>query len=407
MMCGGKCGLCISRGDDYVTCVGICKREFHIKCTEVYKIQSLYDSMKKIKNVVYKCDQCITGDKQILNIFDILMTEFKKVETKNDQQFKCIISRLDKMDVTLSVSKKNVTDEFVKMNESVLESERNIRSELAKVADDIPSDTMKWNDVVKRKKIKKKIDPVVIIKPINKAYERDNIKKTLCKNVDPTKFNLKGMSNVADNGIVIRCNDEESQEKLIIEAKKNLGDDIAVSKPKKIQPRIKIIRVKNPDDCDDKFIKQLKLQNPSISNAELRVVKREKIYNKGKIDNDKFNMIMEINSEAYHNIMIDNRMKHQWEIYKVVDHISIKRCYNCNGFNHNATNCKKKLSCAQCAGEHKVNECKSSIKKCINCVVRNEKSELNLDVNHNVWDKCCKVYQRKLSVAKLGINYVQ
>lgn len=405
MLCGANCGLGIGRSDEYVTCAGICKQEFHVKCTDIHKVHSLYDTMKKLRTVVYKCDHCIHGDKQMINVFEKLMTEFKKNELKNDERYKLLNLRLDKIDNAFSTSKKCVTEEIVRMNESVVESEKNLRIEIAKVVEEKNNcEISKWNEVVK-KKPKKKADPVVVIKPINADINRVDVKKSLKKNVDPTKFNVKGIVNIADNGVVIRCDNNETQEKLISEVVKNMGNEFTAKKPEKINPRVKILRVVNPEVDDDDFIAQLKKQNDILMNEAIKVVKRDAIYNKGIKDNDKFNVIIEINCETYQKIMNDKRLKHQWEVYRVVDHIAIKRCFKCLGFNHIASKCTKRQACANCAGEHKTNECSSTIKKCINCVSKNKKLNIGLDENHNVWDKSCKVYQRSLTVSKRAIHY--
>ena len=105
--------------------------------------------------------------------------------------------------------------------------------------------------------------------------------------------------------------------------------------------------------------------------------------------------------------MRKRRIKHNFEIYKVVDNIYVKRCYNCFGFNHNASDCKNAMACPRCAGNHKSDQCQSQFKRCVNCMKVNENLNLSLDTNHESWDKRCHVYKNKLEKSKNIFGYKQ
>ncbi|CAD6210656.1 GSCOCG00012789001-RA-CDS, partial [Cotesia congregata] len=47
--------------------------------------------------------------------------------------------------------------------------------------------------------------------------------------------------------------------------------------------------------------------------------------------------------------------------------VSILRCYKCCGYHHFAKDCQSEAVCRKCAGKHKEEECKSNLKKCVNC----------------------------------------
>lgn len=102
--------------------------------------------------------------------------------------------------------------------------------------------------------------------------------------------------------------------------------------------------------------------------------------------------------------MKEKKLRHQFSLYKVVDNIYVRRCYKCCGFNHIAANCKNKIACSRCAGDHKYNECKERKEKCINCMMMNEKLKMNLKINHNAWAKECIVYKRKVESSKKALD---
>lgn len=62
--------------------------------------------------------------------------------------------------------------------------------------------------------------------------------------------------------------------------------------------------------------------------------------------------------------MADTRHKLQ-----CFEHIRAIQCLKCYAFGHVAVNCRNKLTCKRCAGEHKEGECKVHITevKCANC----------------------------------------
>jgi len=211
----------------------------------------------------------------------------------------------------------------------------------------------------------------------------------------------------SNNSVVIRCHDTETQEKLINDISTNI-ENVTAEKPKLYVPRIKILRVCDPEKEDNELMSQLCKQNSEYGMENAKIVKREAVFNKGKIKEGVENIIIELDkSEVYKKIMNDGKMRHQFEIYKVVDNINIMRCYNCYGFHHKAKDCKNEMACSKCAGPHKGSECKDKDVKCINCIMANKKLNLELDTNHDAWSKECKVYIQKLEKSKKALSYMK
>lgn len=105
---------------------------------------------------------------------------------------------------------------------------------------------------------------------------------------------------------------------------------------------------------------------------------------------------MEVDGALHENMMKEGYVYIKWDRCKIFDLISVRRCYNCSGFNHNASICKRNVACPRCSGDHVIKECTSSIVCCINCVMANDRLNLGLDVSHEAWNRNCEVYKRRV-----------
>ena len=88
------------------------------------------------------------------------------------------------------------------------------------------------------------------------------------------------------------------------------------------------------------------------------------------------------------------------------DAVEIKRCYQCNGFNHTSKTCKsKEPSCPRCAESHLLKDCNAVELKCSNCAAFNRKNHNeDLNVDHAVWEyQKCISYQRMLEKIKQDV----
>lgn len=72
----------------------------------------------------------------------------------------------------------------------------------------------------------------------------------------------------------------------------------------------------------------------------------------------------------------------------------INRCYKCLGYNHPAKECKNKLACIKCGGEHKADACKSKELSCVNCVEYAKRTNENIDTKHHAFAHKCVCTQR-------------
>ena len=112
------------------------------------------------------------------------------------------------------------------------------------------------------------------------------------------------------------------------------------------------------------------IQKLSKSNVKVNKVQRLKF--KG---NPTQKVVVEFDQEQDMNIALFNgiyfgRIRIRCEPFRPTPPVT--QCYQCQGFNHVAKDCKSKVQCMRCAGPHKSSECTEKDKdsfspKCINC----------------------------------------
>lgn len=388
-LCGKKCLKAVNI-DEALRCER-CLVYYHQECVDLQK--QLCNSIVKWKtpNVIFRCQRCVDkADEMNKTMINAMTSEFKKLEARNNERFMNVLTKIENIEKTLNSSEKKVVDEIVKA---------------------VEDNNGTWSDVVgKKKKKTKTTDHVVVIKPKNKDQNRDETRKSLENAIDPIEFTVKGLSNAANNGVIIRCENTEDCDKLIDEATKKMGNAYEINKPEKRKPRFKILKVIQPDDDDETLIREIKSQNRIIDDEshKIEIIKREQVKVKGENIEDCFNIVVQASGETFKKVMSEGngRLFVGWRNYKVVDNVYIRRCYKCYGFNHDAKDCKSKIACSSCSLPHMRKDCKNNEEKCINCVSTNKRLGTKLSENHNVWSKECSVYMRKLATSKRAISYI-
>lgn len=397
--CAAKgCREELKEDDEYVRC-GICYlKMYHLKCAEIPKLNGLNDVMKSSDCIMYRCKNCVMNDTRVVNVIEQILSEIKNMQSKYEESNSAVIKRIVELESALKKNGKNMSDEISKVDKKIQESNGKIFDVITKNADE--NNDGKWSQVVKRKR--KSCHPV-IVRPTENCSEmsHDGVKKKLNDILNPSELRTSGIRNAYNNSIIITCDDEQTQDKIIDEISKN-ECNLAVSKPKEFVPRIKLIRVRDATEDDDEVvIENLRQKNKSIEFKDPKILKREKIMQKGKVVDNVVNIVMEVNREDYDKIMTEKVLKYGWSIVKVVDNIYLRRCYKCFGFNHKANECKNERACPECAENHAKGMCnKRSQKKCINCVSANNKHNMKFATNHTAWSKDCKIYQQKMKVSK-------
>lgn len=398
--------------DVIVPCAGSCPREFHLKCTGM--TDDDYEVLKKYKNVTFRCDSCLALGEEMKKSVDQINTKINRILTsvisKQSQMEVALSERIGKVENLLQESGKTVINEMSRVVDKVTKVVEEKSSEMSRVLDfSRANETVmvdNENEWTKIEKKKKKKDKVVLITPAAQQ-SRINLKKSLRTSIDASKLRVNGMSNAAKNGIAVECDDEESCDKLMEELKEKFGEEVEAKRPRKFTPRIKMLRVNDPEIADIHFISQLKHHNECLKDATITVIRREIVRKRGQVVAGVFNMVLEIDEPSYDKVMAEQKLKHHFEVYKVVDNIYIRRCYKCFGFNHQRDECRNDLACSRCAESHDGRECQAVIKKCINCIKFNERCGTNFDVNHDAWASHCEVFKQQLERSRKKFAHIK
>lgn len=407
--CGhADCIRKLMEGAAVIRCAGLsCGKEFHIECTEITKCD--YEVFKRYQCISYRCPDCLIFDNEmknsVLKLNQKMSSVLTSVISKQSKMEIALSERISKIENVMHESGKSIVSEMTKMVDEVTKVVDEKSTEMTRVMEQtIVENDSEWHKVEKKKKKPK--DKVIVITP-SSNQSRTELKKSLRSSIDASKFNVNGISRTSKNGIAVKCKDDESIDKLIEEVRAKFGEDVNTKRPKEMTPRIKILRVNDPELCDKAFIDQLKIRNPFLTDSNMNVLRRENVKRNGMIIDGVFNMVLEVDGESYEKIMTEKKLKHHFEVYRVVDSIYIRRCYQCWGFNHHRIDCKNDLACPKCAGNHEAKECNNETKKCINCIKFNERVGTSLDFNHDVWSSQCGVFKKKLERSRKLFANVQ
>lgn len=246
--------------------------------------------------------------------------------------------------------------------------------------------------------------PSLIIKPKRKQ----NSKKTeadLHKNIKPSaiQVKVKNTKEINDGGIIIKCSTKDDIDKLQKEAQRALSSDYEVHISKLKSPRLKIVDVspKYTETSLNQIEDDLRNQNSIILDSDhLKVVHMKEHKNKNKKT-----IYLECSPELFHRCIRNGRVYLGWEGYRIYEDITVRKCYNCQGYNHKGESCKNQLACGYCMGSHETKQCSKPFKKCANCTSANSRYNKNHDVSHETNDPLCPSYKYMLGLLRGRIDY--
>lgn len=155
---------------------------------------------------------------------------------------------------------------------------------------------------------------------------------------------------------------------------KNNAEDIAYGN----------IREKLEDAHLDPATKTLLEGILSKTDVEVRVIR--KIETKmGKV-----NWLLDIDADCKKVLLNMKRICVDYERYRVVEFVSITRCFKCQKYGHMANNCDGETQCVKCAGNHLLRDCKSETIRCANCY----HSEADGDCAHRADSADCPEFKK-------------
>lgn len=113
-----------------------------------------------------------------------------------------------------------------------------------------------------------------------------------------------------------------------------------------------------------------------------------------------YNCIIQVDGETFKKLMNEKKIFVGWDRCRVTECVDLLRCYNCSGFQHKSSECKRTKACPRCAENHDLKECKQEKRECANCKFAVHTYHLKLNVDHEAWSPECPTFLRKLNVQR-------
>lgn len=344
----GKCSHCekiISERDTHLKCAS-CDWQTHAKCDERHsnvKTRIAEVTYQEIVKLGFKwyCKNCTPG---------VSSSSSPSSESEMLIEMRKICKRLDKIESVLSPSEPSTTYASVTKN----------------------------------------VEKEIVIK--SKEGDSSQLMQKVTNTIDPVKNKISGFYLMEEGKKCILKTRHGDIEKIATEIKK-IDKNLEVRPMKKRKPRLKLIGqggVSFELKSDKEIVKSLKTQNECIKETdEIKIVK--------KIPDDD-SLIIETCHKTYKALLKSGYVLLGFMRCRVVDANTVPRCYKCSQLSHFEKSCtSNEVCCPKCGEEHRLKDCDSDFKWCINCYNENKHNHRNLDVDHAAYDrkKCTTLIHRQ------------
>lgn len=349
------CALCADNfivNTRYIKC-DRCVKFYHLVCVRVK--EQLLKFKQELSNIKWFCNSCLSG---------------------------------------VEASLKNPAEEI---------NSREILERTEKLINLIQKQQPKFSDVVKNN-----VQPPLIIRPKNSRQDSAVTKNVLEQKINPADIaaSVSKIKQVSNGCVVVQCENKQSLESFKKQTENTLGRDYEITTAKMLNPKIKILNVKEEQLRDtDQFLTNLTAQNLCDDlNKNIKCIKK---YKTPKNREGTCNVILELNTEQFTYLTNKSQFVYvEWNKYKYFEFISVLRCFKCWKFGHRAERCTSVVVCPLCSQNHKKEECKSLNFECVNCKYAKEVIKItNITTNHHVFDTNCPSYQRQIDSSKNKIEY--
>ena len=241
-------------------------------------------------------------------------------------------------------------------------------------------------------------ESAIIVTSNDTNVEDVSVREKLIECVNPEVAKVSGLIKLANNSCVLKTKSSDV-ESVMSNLRNNLGEKFDVKMISKKNPRVKIVGFDNVNDIDnDQIINAVKNQNDHIfvPSDEIKLVK----ILKNRVRESELSLIVEICPRLHKSLLCEKVVSILFSRCRVYDAIDVPRCFKCSKLGHYEVKCQHDTCCPKCAGKHKLKECDSENKKCINCVDANMKYKLKNNVNHSAFDRKCPTMLARLNRTK-------
>lgn len=262
-------------------------------------------------------------------------------------------------------------------------------------------------------------DFAVLVSPIEPSMDVEVVKQAIKDRCRTNKdLPIPGDVVITKNRQVILRMSSRSDTEIISNAlreEENLKDKVKINVPRKRRERLLILSV-DPDIQEDTvrhtlestlsevvggdslhrgLTNRLNSQNLDAQTREaLQDLFKETapevhIIKNIKTRNGKVNWLIDVEKNYRDYLIQRKRICIDFERYRVVDFVSITRCFKCQAFGHYAGTCTRDTHCVKCSGPHILKDCKETEVVCCNCYFENSSG----DCSHRADSPDCPVYK--------------
>lgn len=390
-----------------------CNNHYHVKCITKLELSSeaffkadeavaIIKVLSIAKGLYWMCDECSDkvqseDDESFINASEdapppAALTEILNLIVDIQSTMNQLVNDVKslKKDINEREQKENAREAAYAKQVDELKSE----IEVMKAGRQVANTSSSYSDVLKEA-LKEPMKSIEIRPKDSEKNDRTGTSKRVVQAVDVVAQRVSRVEPAASQGVRISTSTANSGE-LMRKLQATLSNSFEIIEPGERRVKVKIVNFDNFNGLkEDEIATAVRAQNGELINDNeeftvLKIIKHYKIV-------DRFTIIAEISQSAYKKIMKRQMLVISLSMCKVLDLLSVARCFKCSRYGHMAAACKSAtLSCPKCSGNHALKDCDADARNCVNCRDANKKFNLHMDTNHAVWDRECTLLKRKI-----------